>query len=569
MILCRPQHIQRMVAEGHWGTRTLWDMFVANVERLPEQEAVVDPPNRAAFTDGAPRRLSWSALFAEVERLAAMFHRHGLRRDDVVVVQLPNGCEQVATYLACHRQGIVISPMAAAYREHEIGHALRLTGAKAIVTSARIGKHPHGQMMAAVLASHPLVQALFVFGDEVPSGAVAIATEMAGDHPLGEMRAQAASIVLGADDVVTICWTSGTEAEPKGVPRSSNEWYWQSKGTVDAARVQPGTRLLNPFPLVNMGGMSWAFVGWLLKGATLVQHHPFELPVFLQQLREERIDYTVAPPAILNLLLANEQMLQGIDFQRLKRIGSGSAPLSPTMIDTFARKYGVEVLNYFGSNEGAAMCGSAADIPDPSDRAVLFPRPGVPGRAPWAGQINNIVQTRLVSPDNGQDITTAGQPGELRIAGPTVFAGYYNAPEINARSFDEQGFFRTGDLFEIAGAEGQYLRFVGRLKDVIVRGGMKISAEEVELLVASHPSIADAAVVGYPDEVLGEKLCACVVLRPDQSLDLPTLVAYLRDQKHVAAYKLPEKLRFVAALPRNPVGKILKRQLRELAGSAA
>ena len=111
MILCQPERIQQMVAAGHWGTRTLWDMFITNVERTPNQEAVIDPPNRETFTDGAPRRLSWAALFDEVERLAAMFHRHGLRRDDVVIVQLPNGCEQVATYLACHRLGLVVSPL--------------------------------------------------------------------------------------------------------------------------------------------------------------------------------------------------------------------------------------------------------------------------------------------------------------------------------------------------------------------------------------------------------------------------------------------------------------------------
>lgn len=564
MILCEPQRIAQMIAAGHWSTRTLWDMFLVNVERSPEQEAVVDPPNLAAIADMAPRRLTWDALHAEVERLAALLHREGLRRDDIVIVQLPNSSLQVALYLACHRLGIVFSPLPAVYREFEIGHALAVTEARAIFTCGRIGKQDHGAMMAALRAEHPSVERLFVAAAGVPAGAVAVVAELACDLPLAEMRVHAAGIALSADDVVSICWTSGTEAMPKGVPRSSNEWYWQSKGTVDSVGLSAGMRILNPFPLVNMGGMSSGFVGWLLKGATLVQHHPFDLPVFLQQIRDERIDYTVAPPAILNRLLQNEALLEGIDFKRLKRIGSGSAPLSPWMIESYADHHGVEILNYFGSNEGAAMCGSAADVPDPGDRATLFPRPAAPGLAAWSANINNIVRTRLVSVDGGHDIEGPGEPGELRIAGPTVFSGYYREPELNARSFDAMGYFKTGDLFEIAG-DGRYLRYVGRLKDLVLRGGMKISAEEVEAMITSHPAVAEAAVVGVPDAILGETLCACIALRPDCQLDLDALLAFLRDEKKLAAFKLPEHLLMVAALPRNPVGKVMKRALREQA----
>lgn len=563
MILCEPQRIAQMVGAGLWSTRTLWDMFLVNVERTPEQEAVVDPPNLAALTDAAPRRLSWAELHAEVERLAALLYAEGLRRDDIVIVQLANSATQVALYLACHRLGIVFSPLPAVYREFEIDHALRSTGAKALITGARIGKQAHGAMMAALRGRHASVRTLIVFGDEVPAGAVAADRALQGELPIAAMRVYAASIGLSADDVVSICWTSGTEANPKGVPRSSNEWYWQSKGTVDSVGMGVGMRILNPFPLVNMGGMSSGFVGWLLKGATLVQHHPFDLAAFLQQIRDERIEYTVAPPAILNRLLQHEALLEGIDFKRLRRIGSGSAPLSPWMIETFAQRYGVEVLNYFGSNEGAAMCGSAADIPDTGERATLFPRPGVPGRPPWAEAINNIVHTRLVSVDGERDIVTPGEPGELRIAGPTVFSGYFGEPALSARSFDAQGFFRTGDLFEIADAEGRYLRYVGRLKDLVVRGGMKISAEEVEGLIASHPGVAEAVVVGVADAVLGETLCACVVPRPGEALDLQALVSFLRDEKKLAPFKLPERLLLLDVLPRNPVGKVLKRQLRE------
>jgi len=563
MILVKPLRIQNMRADGLWSTRTLYDAFLSNVAQFPDQEAVVDPPNRESFTDGAPQRMGWRALQYAVERLSALLYQHGLRRDDVVVVQLPNTVEQVATYLACHRLGIVVSPLPAVYREHEIGHALHVTQARGLITSTRIGKHPHAAMMAALRGQFPHVQALLAWGVNVPDGAIGLDAAMAQVTSLDAVQAYAASIDLSADDVVTICWTSGTEAHPKGVPRSSNEWYWQAKGTTEAIGMFPGMRVLNPFPLVNMGGMSFAFVGWLLEGATLVQHHPFDLDVYLGQLRDERIDFTQAAPTILNRMLQSDEQVAGIDFSRIKRIGSGAAPLSAWMIDTFAQRHGVEIINFFGSNEGAALCSSAQDIPDPSERAVLFPRPGVPGRPPWIYRVNNIVRTRLVSPETGHDVTEIGVVGEMRIDGPTVFSGYYNAPEITAKAFDAQGYFKTGDLFEITGSAGQYLRFRGRLKDLIVRGGMKISAEEIEALVLGHPSVADAAMVGYPDDELGERMCACIVPRAGCSVDLDSLVQYLRDEKRVATFKLPERLLLLEVLPRNPVGKLLKSVLRE------
>jgi non-ribosomal peptide synthetase component E (peptide arylation enzyme) len=244
----------------------------------------------------------------------------------------------------------------------------------------------------------------------------------------------------------------------------------------------------------------------------------------------------------------------------LKRIGSGSAPLSDWMVEGFARR-GVEIVNYFGSNEGAALTGSPVDIAEPALRARYFARSGV-GQPFSRISTSRKVRTRLVDLDSGEEISEAGRPGELRVAGPTIFAGYYRAPELSARAFDEQGAYRTGDVFEIAGERGQYYRFVGRSKDIVVRGGMKISAEEVEALLQGHPAVQEVAVVAAPDEQLGEKVCACVVPRPGAAVSLQALVQYLRDDCRVAVYKCPEHLLLLTEMPRNPVGKLLKRELR-------
>ena len=273
------------------------------------------------------------------------------------------------------------------------------------------------------------------WGEHVDDGIVDIGAALqaaptpAQCHQLVQAEKYAA---VTANDVFTICWTSGTEATPKGVPRSHNEWLVVAPSIIEAGELRPQARLLNPFPLVNMAGFSTAFATWLVLGGTVVQHQPFSLSVFLAQLRDERIDYTVAAPAILNTLLQNEQLLAGIDFARLSRIGSGSAPLSEWMVRGFAERHGVQIVNYFGSNEGAALSGSHIDIPDPELRAQFFPRAGVPGHV-WNISTAQKIRTRLVDPETDEDIDDVGRVGEIRFSGPTIFSGYYNAPLLSER----------------------------------------------------------------------------------------------------------------------------------------
>jgi len=563
MIVIPEARIREMKANGWWGDETLDQLFLKHVAAHPDAEALVDPLNAARVIGSEPKRLTWLQTADAVNRLTAVLHAHGIRRDQVVVIQLPNIAELTIAYLACVRLGVIASPAPVQYREYELGYIIDRTDAVAAITADRIGKQNHGDMLVALKSAHPTLRHVFVMGQTCPAGGLdlqPLMDEVSGrQHQAAQKAAQDARVT--ADDIVTICWTSGTEAQPKGVPRSHNEWMLMGAGVIDAADLEPGARLLNPFPMVNMAGLSTAFVGWLLLGGVLVQHQPFDLPVLLQQIREEKIDYTVAPPAVLNLLLQNEALLEGINFKRLKSIGSGSAPLSEWMVRTFHEKHGVQIVNYFGSNEGASFPSAVKDIPNPAERAVLFPRLG-DGRK-WKALLHDRVFTRLVDPETGQEILEAGRVGELRIKGATVFSGYWRAPEINARAFDAEGWFRTGDLFEIAGDEGQYLRFVGRLKDIVIRGGMNISSEEIENHLVSYPAIAEAAVVGAPDETLGERLAAFVVFRPGQTATLDQINAFLTGDRHVAAYKQIERLETLAALPRNPVGKVLKRDLRQ------
>jgi acyl-CoA synthetase (AMP-forming)/AMP-acid ligase II len=219
-------------------------------------------------------------------------------------------------------------------------------------------------------------------------------------------------------------------------------------------------------------------------------------------------------------------------------------------------------MNFFASNEGTVLASGAKDHPDPADRAEYFPRWGAAGYE-WSNRASHGMQTKLVDPVTRQLVQEPNQIGELAVKGPTIFPGYFKRPDLTEKAFDVDGYFLTGDLFEIAshGGELNRYRFVGRLKDLIIRGGFKIAPEELEQLLAEHPQVSEVAVVGIQDtRSQEERICAVVVPKENQTLKLSNLQEFLKE-KDIAAYKLPKKLVVVDRLPRNPLGKVLKRDI--------
>ncbi|MEV4317278.1 class I adenylate-forming enzyme family protein [Actinocrispum sp. NPDC049592] len=512
-------------ARGWWRADTIDSLLRARTAERPDRPAIVDAPNKPAFSDLPVRRLTFAELDAEVNRIAAALQRHAIQPGDVVGLQMPNSVELVASLLAVIRIGAVASPLPVQYREHELSLLPKLADFKAIVTAfpERLGGHE---------------MTVLGFG-EVPEGVVALDNEPPAEpepHP------------LDPNDCVTICWTSGTESTPKGVPRTHYDWLAIAEPCAKAPELTADDVLLNPFPVINMAALGGTVIPWLRTGCVFALHHPFDLPTFLGQLASERVTYTLAPPALLTMLLHNEKLMSTVDISSVRAIGSGSAPLPEAMVRGWQERHGIAIINFFGSNEGVALLSAPAQFPDPELRARYFPRRGFPG-------------TSLKLADAaGKEITEPGVPGELRIKGPTVFAGYL--PGTGGDPFDADGYFSTGDVFEIAGDDGQYLRYVDRAKDIIIRGGMNIAPAELENLLQSHPSVADVAVIGVPDPVLGERTCAVVVAAPGTEPTADELLEYLRGRR-IASFKLPERFEFTDALPRNPVGKILKRELRQ------
>ena len=563
MILSPPEQIKDLTARGIWGTTTVDDLFRTAVIGGRDRLAIVDPPDKQAFFGMPPRRLSWNELSDKVDRFCLRLVNAGVCRDDVVAVQLPNSIELALVYLAAARLGFIVSPFPIQYREHELGELLPFAGARAFVTGRNIKGHDHAAMVQALRPVCPRLGAILAWGGPAAPGIHSL--DDLDETPLDRLLLAGISrrAAVTANDIITITWTSGTEARPKGVPRSHNYWVCAGTAVGQAGLMGDGDPLLNPFPMVHVGSLGGMFFPWLIWRGVLVQHQPFDLTTFLKQIQDEKVVYTVAPPAVLNLLMQNDALRKAYDISSLRSVGSGSAPLSPWMIRRFKEEYGVSVWNSFGSSEGCALFGTDRDVPDVEHRANLLPRFGVQG-IEWPSMVSRIQETRLVDPATETEITEPLVPGELRLRGSLVFTGYWNDPEKTKESFDAEGYYKTGDMFEIAGdgAERRYYRYLGRNKDVINRGGMKISPAEIEALVDGHPKVREAAAIGIPDARLGEKVCIVAVLREGQSLTLDELVADLKE-RHIAVYKLPERLELVDALPRNPVGKVLKRDLRD------
>ena len=556
--------IDEYTARGWWGRETPDSLLRRAASECPERPALIDPPNRPDIAGGDTLRLTWAETEARVDGLAAALHATGLRADDIVVVQLPNIAELALAYLALTRLGTIVSPVPVQYGPHELKKIQSELCARAFLS---LGSLKGRDLLANHADAFP---GCLLYGLASPSAADAI--DIGAYAPgAGQRKAwldHREAFAADANDIFTICWTSGTTGTPKGVPRSANHWLAISRASGDLAGLRDGDALLNPFPMVNMGGLGGFFFNWLTYRATLVLHHPLDLEVYLHQLQAEKINYTIAPPALLNMLLREERMLASIDLAHLRAIGSGSAPLAPWMIRGYEEKHGIAILNNFGSNEGMCLASGPRDVPDPALRGELFPRFGVAGYE-WSNRAAAMISTRLIEPETGARIEKPGVPGELLFKGPTIFDGYWKAPQANAEVFTKDGYFRTGDLFEIAGPadDPRYYRFVGRRKDIIVRGGMNVSPAELDTLLAGHPDLADAAVFGAPDPVLGERIAVAVVVKPGHRVVLEDIVGFLQEQG-VAVFKLPELLHVFPELPRNALEKVLRHELAAATASA-
>lgn len=255
MITSPAARIAEFTARGWWGTQTIDDLFRRSVTEVPRRLAVVDAPNRASVTDGAVRRLDYAGLDGLVDAVAARLLEHGVGRDDVVLLQMPNVVEMLATLLACGRIGAIASPVAVQYREHELAHIVALLAPRAIVTVSRVGQFRMAELARTLPAGSAAAPRILAWGDDLPAGVIALNDVAAGAAATRRVEAHLAGGRPAANDIFTICWTSGTEARPKGVPRSHNQWLAIGRIVAATPGLQDGEVLMGPFPMVNMASI--------------------------------------------------------------------------------------------------------------------------------------------------------------------------------------------------------------------------------------------------------------------------------------------------------------------------
>jgi acyl-CoA synthetase (AMP-forming)/AMP-acid ligase II len=547
MILASPETIRRWTEAGAWGKKTLLDYFRYHVRKEPDKICLVDPLNKEALVGLKPEKLTYAQLARAADAVAEGLLARGFGKDDIFLVQLPNTWELAMLYLAITRMGGLISPMPMQWRASEMEYIAGLTEAKAILTVESFGNFSHGEMAEKIKAKQASVQQI-IFLPEI--------REMSQGPVTGKLD----GIVVDANDVFTLSWSSGTEAEPKGCPLSHNNWICQGTLCFEMAPIHWGDNLITAGPLVNMASIGTVYIPWLIGGGKLVLHHPFDGPTFVMQLMAEEIQYTLLVPAVVNALLKHP-MVDKFDFSKMRAITIGAAPPSLWSVEELQRRWGIDFANIWGQNEGTANVASGYDIPDMAMRLDHFLYNGPGSKWTKTGTIMaKYVSMKLVNDAVPGGPQKEGDVGELWYRGPNVIPGYFKRPDLTAKAFDAEGYFNTGDLFQLK--DNECIGFFERSKDIIIRGGFNVSAQEVENTVLAYPKVLDAAAVAMPDEALGEKTCIYVVPKPGEAVTLGEIKAFMKE-KGLAVYKIPERLEIVEAIPRNPVGKILKKVLRE------
>ncbi|MFA5183003.1 MAG: class I adenylate-forming enzyme family protein [Syntrophales bacterium] len=547
MILASKESIREWTEKGAWGTKTLIDYFKEHVRKMPDALCLVDPPNKEALVGLKPERLTYGELDRAVDATAEALITRGIKKDDIIIVQLPNCWELAMLYLAITRAGALISPLPVQWRQSELEYITKMTEARAIITVEEFGGFKHKALAESIQSLFPSVKDIITLPE-------------IREMTKGEVTGALDRIPIDANDVFTLCWSSGTEAEPKGCPLSHNNWIFQASFCYETAPIKPGDNFITAGPLVNMASVGTVYIEWLTGGGKLALHHPFDGPTFIMQLIKEEVNYTLLVPAIVNALLKHPKV-DSFDLSKMRAITIGAAPPSLWSVQDMKRRWGIDFANIWGQNEGTANISGPLDIPDLEMRIDHFPHYGKQG-SKWlnVSALRSNLQLKLLDPVTKKEVTAVGSVGELWYRGPNVIPCYFKRPDLTKNAFDDEGFFNTGDLFQIR--DNDCVGFFDRTKDIIIRSGFNISAQEVENMLLGNPKILDVAAVAMPDEIIGERVCVYVVPRGEVSIDLEEIKAFMKE-KGIAAYKIPERLEIIGAIPRNPVGKILKKVLRE------
>jgi cyclohexanecarboxylate-CoA ligase len=531
-------HARAMREGGFWLDTSYDEFLVRAIETTPDKPALVA---YRADREGA-RRFSWREFGDLVARSAAALRALGVESGDIVGVQLPNWWEFVVVSLACNRIGAVVNPLMPIFREREMGYMLGFAEAKVLVVPKMFRGFDHAAMAYALKRECPKLQHVIVVDGEGDDGFDQVL--LSGSARIEPTPAQP---LLAPDAMAVVMFTSGTTGSPKGVMHSTNTLLACNRSLAGRFGLVTDDVMLACSPLGHMTGYAAVMLLGISLGSTVVLQDVWEAQRGVTLMAAEGVTFTAASTPFLSDIC--EAVAGGAPRpSRLRSFLCGGAPIPPVLIDRAARELDLKVCSLWGMTESlSSTLTEPARAHDKSSRTD--------------GRSLEGVDIQVVDFD-GKPMPV-GQTGRLLVRGAQMFMGYYKRPDIE--TFDAEGWFDTGDLAYMDD-EG-YIRINGRTKDVLIRGGENVPVVEIEALLYKHPSVAAAALVGYPDARLGERGCAFVVLRPGASLSLDDLQVYMAECK-VAKQYWPERVEVVADLPRTPSGKIQKFKLREAVAKA-
>jgi len=520
---------------GYWEDRPLFDGFTAALARYSARVALAD--------EAGP--VTYRQLDERSEHLARALLDQGFRPLDRIIVQLPNTAMFAIFYFALQRIGAIPVLALPGHRKREITQFAEISGARALAVPAAARGFDFTAMAAGIMADRPDLRLCLVQGmKDGPNDARFVRLEDLLSHEPRSSRAALEEIHIDPADPALFLLSGGTTGIPKLIPRTHNDYVYNSKAAAAACEIGTGDVLLDVLPIEhNLPLGCPGLQGFLLSGGTVVFSGSTRPRDVFELIERHRVTHIHLVPALLIRWIDDPRIGQ-YDLSSLRVIQSGGQRLQPEVRLRAERALpGCFIQENFGMAEGLIMFVRSSDPPDV--RRETCGRPASPGD-----------EVYLVDEDG--NVVPDGEPGELIVRGPYTLRGYFRAPEHNARAFTPDGFYRSGDLLRKL-PSGNYV-VEGRVKDLINRGGEKISAEEVENLILAHEAVLNVACVPYPDPVLGERMCACVVLRRGRSLSLPELVTFL-SEFDIATFKLPERLECFDTLPLSGFGKVSKRDL--------
>jgi non-ribosomal peptide synthetase component E (peptide arylation enzyme) len=520
---------QKYTREKLWLDRTVFDILDERATAYPRRVAIKD---RSGAT-------TYGQLKDRIERAAQFYRSIGIRKGDVVTIQLPNRVEFAVAFIALELLGAIANKVNPDFRARELDYMLKFSGSSAYVFPKEWKDFDYAGMACGLAQGNLDLKRLIVLGGAV-QGMYDFDAGVAAAPPI----ATADRVHMDPNEVCRMCFTSGTTGNPKCALHSFNTTLYAVDLLNTDMQVTEREVMLVFLPL----GLNWGYITLLqniLAGGRLVLMERFNPRAALELIQNERVTYIPTAPAGLVALL-NAPDSKSFDVSSLRVVITGGASAAVETIREYQKRMKGHLIELYGMLEaGFQTYTRFTDDPQKVNGTI-----GRPVRA---------MELRIVDAQ-GNDVPQ-GEIGELMSRGPSIHLGYHNNPAANAAAFNDEGWFRTGDLGRVVDADGN-VQITGRSKEIINRGGKKFFPREVEEILYTHPGVMHAAMIGMPDPRFGERNCLCVVPKGDKAPTLEEFVAFLRDQ--VADYKLPESVEEFSELPMTGSGKIQRHVLRDL-----